>query len=97
VRGCAPILTPVFVDIGVLGLARLGGTLCDRLVAGLRHCHRFCRGRVGSGLLPFTLQQRIFLQGLLDLLVEFQRRQLQKPYRLLQLRRQREVLRELEL
>ena len=44
-----------------------------------------------------ALEQRVLLQEALDLLVELDRRQLQQPDRLLQLRRQREVLGEPEL
>ncbi len=44
-----------------------------------------------------ALQQRIVLQEALDFLIQLERRQLQQSDRLLQLRRQREVLRELEL
>ena len=50
-------------------------------------------GGEGAGvprLVPF--QQRVFLQGLVDFGVEFQRGQLQEPDRLLQLRRQRQML-----
>ena len=43
------------------------------------------------------LQERIFLQEMLYLLVEFQRGQLQQPDGLLQLRGERQVLRQLEL
>ncbi len=42
-------------------------------------------------------EQRIFLQQALDLGVELERRKLQQPDRLLQLRGERQVLRELEL
>jgi hypothetical protein len=42
-------------------------------------------------------EQRVFLQQPLDFGVELQRRQLEQPDRLLQLRRQRQVLAELEL
>ena len=51
------------------------------------------RGRLH--ILP--LEQGILLQQFLDFLVELQRGQLQQPDRLLQLRRQRQVLRESEL
>ena len=44
-----------------------------------------------------ALEQRVVLQEALDFLVEFERRQLQQPDRLLQLRRQRQVLRKSEL
>ena len=63
----------------------------------------FCRllrvPRRCSGLRAavFALEQRIVLQQALDFLVEFECRQLQQPDRLLQLRRQGEVLAELEL
>ena len=56
----------------------------------------------GAGGQGFVLavdffQQRIFLQHPLDFGVELDGRELEQPDRLLQLRRQREVLRELEL
>ena len=47
----------------------------------------------GFVLAVLALEQRILLQHPLDLGVELERRQLQQPDRLLQLRRQREVLR----
>jgi hypothetical protein len=45
----------------------------------------------------FAFQQRVVLEQALDFLIEFERRQLQQSNRLLQLRRQRQVLRESEL
>jgi len=45
----------------------------------------------------FALEERIFREKFLELLIQFHGRELQQAYRLLQLRRQREVLRELEL
>ncbi len=55
---------------------------------------RFGGPWVGRGNRQFprfvvALQQGIFLQEALEFLVEFQRRQLQEPYRLLQLRGKR--------
>jgi len=44
-----------------------------------------------------ALEQRIFGQKFLELLIQFHGRKLQQAYRLLQLRRQRQVLRKLEL
>ena len=60
---------------------------------GVFRLRRFAlrRGGVGSAIDP--LQQRIILEQALDFLVEFERRQLQQPDRLLQLRRQCQVLR----
>ena len=48
-----------------------------------------------TGLL--ALKQGIFLQSLFDFLIQFQRRELQKPDRLLQLRGQCKMLRKPEL
>ena len=78
----------VLAGLPVFGLG-LGGAFAHRE----RHLRR--RGLVA--LLLFFLEQRIFLQDALHLRVELERRQLQQPDRLLQLRRQREMLRELEL
>jgi hypothetical protein len=58
------------------------------------------RRRLGGRRLVVAVdlfQQRVFLQQAVDLGVELERRELQQPDRLLQLRRQREVLGELEL
>jgi hypothetical protein len=57
---------------------------------------RFC-GNLALLVLVLAFQQRVVLQHLLQFLVQLQRRQLQQPDRLLQLRRQGEVLTELEL
>ncbi len=43
------------------------------------------------------LEERVLLEHLLDFLVQLERRQLEQPDRLLQLRRQREMLREADL
>jgi len=45
----------------------------------------------------FALEERIFREKFLELLIQFHGRELQQAYRLLQLRGQRQVLRELEL
>ena len=54
-----------------------------------------CGGRLVLAFL--ALEQRVLLEHAVDLGVELERRQLQQPDRLLQLRRQGEVLGELEL
>ena len=54
------------------------------------------RLEAGRGLL-LGLEERVLLEHLLDFLVQLERRQLQQPDRLLQLRRQREMLREADL
>ena len=53
--------------------------------------------RAWAAVLVLAFEQGILEQELLKLLVQFKCRQLQQPDRLLQLRRQREVLRKLEL
>src|SRR5207249_3008938 len=50
----------------------------------------------GKGII-FTLEQRVVRECLIDLLIQFERGQLQQPDRLLQLRRQRQMLRKSEL
>src|SRR5437773_1806059 len=58
------------------------------------HVRRGCR-TLAIGV--FALEQRVFREKFLELLIQFHGRELQQAYRLLQLRRQRQVLRELEL
>src|SRR5437667_2797336 len=58
------------------------------------HVRRGCRN-LAIGV--FALEQRIFGQKFLELLIQFHGRELQQAYRLLQLRRPRQVLRKLEL
>jgi len=77
----------------ILGARLLGG----RLNGGSRlavHVRRSCRN-LAVGV--FALEERIFREKFLEFLIQFHRRELQQAYRLLQLRRQRQVLRELEL
>ena len=65
----------------------------SRAVAGDVGGKRGRRGGCGSSSsLVVALEQGIFLQEALDFLIELQGRQLQQPDRLLQLRREREVL-----
>ena len=57
-----------------------------------------CVGAAGTARVGvFALEQRVLRQKLLQLLVQLHGRELQQAYRLLQLRRQRQVLRELQL
>jgi len=57
-----------------------------------------CAGAAGiSPSAIFALEQRVFREKFLELLIQFHGRELQQAYRLLQLRRQRQVLRKLEL
>ena len=50
----------------------------------------------GAGLV-LDLEERVLLEHLLDFLVQLERRELQQADRLLQLRRQRQMLRQSEL
>ena len=77
--------------------AGLGGALGLALAGALGR-----RDRLGERLerrraLLLDLEERVLLEHLLDFLVQLERGQLQQPDRLLQLRRQREVLRQPEL
>src|SRR5262245_14788606 len=91
-------------DVAIAAFGRRG--VAGRLFGGSRFggggCRlRYAKGRVrGGGLLAgavLALEQGIFLQHALQLLVELQRRQLQQADRLLQLRGEREVLGQPEL
>src|SRR5262249_17933902 len=86
---------PVELRGRTLGLRRLRA----RLLGCELYRHRLAvharDGRIGSAV--FALEQGIVGEELLQLLVELHGRQLQQPYRLLQLRRQRQVLRQLQL
>ena len=53
--------------------------------------------RLGQRRVFLGLEEGVLLHHLLDLLVQFQGRELQQPDRLLQLRRQREMLRQADL
>src|SRR5437899_6232055 len=77
----------------ILGARLLGG----RLKGGRRLAVHMRRGWRNLAVGVFALEERIFREKFLELLVQFHRRELQQTYRLLQLRRQRQVLRELEL
>src|SRR6185436_7425881 len=65
---------------------------------GRRGADRLQIGRATAFLvLAVLLEERVLLEHPLDLGIELEGRQLEQPDRLLKLRRQREVLRELEL
>ena len=81
----AAIATPGWFGFVVVLACRLAGCLCRR--------HRIGRGLENGRLVDvLALQQGVFLQRLFDLLIEFDSRQLQQPNRLLQLRRERQML-----
>ncbi len=67
------------------------------LLRGRRRSCRRVHGRCPVPVAFFALEDRILRERLFDLLVELHRRELQQADRLLQLRRERQVLREPEL
>src|SRR5262245_41079921 len=82
------------IEPGVLALAaRLGGHLGRRLGAA----RALGRSLAGSGGLFLGFEERVLVEHLLDFLLQLERRQLQQADRLLQLRRQRQMLREADL
>jgi hypothetical protein len=68
-----------------------------RLIRSRGRPGRRVQGRRSVSFAVIALEDRILCERLLDLLVELDRRELQQPDGLLQLRRQRQVLREPEL
>jgi len=93
----APNAQSVLLDIGGVRCGRIVG----RRLAGGRDIFlapgAIGRGRQGLRLRVVALQQRVFHQETLQLLVQLQGGQLQQPDGLLQLRRQGQLLRQLEL
>jgi hypothetical protein len=77
--------------------AGLGGPLGLALSGAFRRGRPLRHRLEGPGELLLGLEERIRLEHLLHLLVQLERRELQETDRLLQLRRQRQVLREPDL
>jgi hypothetical protein len=98
--GAAPGRRIVGRQLGarVVGLlARLRGRLVRRGARGRVRVARHHDCSRGIALSVLALEDRVLHQQALDFLVELDGRELQQADRLLQLRRQREVLREPEL
>src|SRR5262249_34396206 len=97
-RGLPPVPVAARKNIGRFARSSLW-TVASFL--SRRRCHHHGGDEVGwrrRGFLLIRLfEQRVFLQEAFDFGVELERGELQQPYRLLQLRSQREVLTELEL
>ena len=77
--------------------ARLGGALGLALAGALGARQPLGERLEGRRRLLLGLEERVLLEHLLDFLVQLERRQLEQPDRLLQLRRQRQVLRKADL
>ena len=73
--------------------ARLGGALGFAFAGALGARQPLGERLEGRRRVLLDLEERVLLEHLLDFLVQLERRQLEQPDRLLQLRRQREVLR----
>src|SRR6266700_732159 len=87
-----------FGGAGVGGRGTLGARFLGlRLNGGGRLAVHADRRRLSLVIGVFALEQGIVRQELLELLIQFQRRELEQADRLLKLRRQRQVLRELQL
>jgi hypothetical protein len=101
-----PAVAVVFVEAGGfhaavgIGGARVGLAVGARGRRGAGHELRRAGRRGNYRFLAqtvFALEQRVFLQKFFDFLIELERRQLQQPDRLLQLRRERQMLGQPEL
>ena len=91
------VLGVVSVALNVVGPVVLGRAT-DLIFAGVLGRRQALGERFrGRGEVFLGLEERVLLEHLLDFLVELERRQLEEPDRLLQLRRERQMLRETEL
>src|SRR5882672_7573631 len=98
-RARCVLAAPVYISresVGLQGALR-ARLLCGCLKGGSRFAVHVRGRRRDFGIGVFALEQGIVGQKLLELLIQFHGRELQQAYRLLQLRRQRQVLRKLEL